>query len=313
MDRLTGMELFIQTVELGSLAKAAEAAGLSAGMVGKHLRALETRLGVRLLLRTTRKLTLTGPGRAYYERCRGILADIDEADRQAADEHEEPRGVLRLSAPVMFGGFHLAAAVAGFRALHSQLSVEVTLGNRYVDLTDGHHDMAIRVGRKDEDDLVVRRLTVCSTITCAAPSYLRTHGTPRVPADLRQHDCLINLHERQPHEWSFHTPGGPEAVAVRGPIHSNNSLLLRGAAVAGAGIVRMPSFMLSDELQAGRLVAILHDHAERDIGIHAVALPSSALSRKVRLFTEFLVEHFGPTPPWEAWQAQTSVPSAALR
>jgi len=303
MDRLTGMEIFIRTVELGSLARAAEEAGLSAGMVGKHLRALETRLGVPLLLRTTRKITLTGPGRTYYERCRSILADIDEADRQAADEHTEPRGILRLTAPVMFGGMHLSGAVAAFRALHPQLAVDVTLGNLYADLTDGDYDLAIRVGRKGEDDLVVRRLTVCSTVTCAAPSYLHTRGTPQVPADLRQHDCLINLHERQPHEWTFHGPGGPEAVTVSGPIHSNNALMLRGAAVAGAGIVRMPSFMLGEELQAGRLVVVLHDHAERDIGIHAVALPSSALSRKVRLFTEFLMAHFGPRPPWEAWHA----------
>lgn len=299
MDRLTSMEVFVRIGELGSLTKAADACGLSASMVGKHVRALEERLGVRLLLRTTRKITMTSAGRSYHERCRRILAEVDDADRQAADEHAQPQGALRITAPVMFGGLHLADAVAAFQAQHPRLAFEVSLGNLYADLTDGDFDLAIRVGREVDVDLVVRRIAVCSQVTCAAPSYLRAHGMPLVPGDLRRHVCLINLHERRPEAWTFNGPDGPEEVPVSGPIRSNDAMLLRGAAVAGAGIVRLPSFMLGEELKAERLVPLLCDRAERDIGIHAVALPSSALSRKVGLFTDFLARHFGPTPPWE--------------
>ena len=300
MDRLTGMEVFIRTVDLGSLAKAADAMGLSASMVGKHLRTLEARLGVRLLLRTTRKIALTGAGRTYYERCCRIVADADDADRQAADEHAEPRGLLRLSAPVIFGGLHLPGAVAAFRARHPQLAFDLRLGNLYVDLRDGEFDLAIRVGRNDDTDLVSRQLSVCSQVTCASPAYLHARSTPLVPDDLQRHHCLINLHERQPREWRFRGPGGPVKVSVDGPILSNDALLLRGAAVAGEGIVHMPSYLLGEELRKGTLMPVLADYAERDIGIHAVALPSSASSRRVRMFTEFLEQHFGPTPPWEA-------------
>jgi DNA-binding transcriptional LysR family regulator len=304
MDRLTSMEVFVRTVELGSLAKAADASGLSAGMVGKHLRALESRLGTRLLHRTTRKIALTGVGRTYYERCRRIMADVDEAERDAIDENALPKGVLRINAPVVFGGLHLAPAIAAFRALHPQVEFEVTLNSLYVDLTDGEFDFAIRVGHIGEVDLVVRQLTVCSQVTCASPAYLEARGEPRIPEDLQRHDCLINLHERQPNEWRFATAPGQPAVRVAGPIRSNNVALLCGAAVAGAGILRMPSFVVGEELRTGKLVPILNTCTERGIGIQSVALPSRALSVKVRLFIDFLARHFGPSPPWERWDAQ---------
>jgi DNA-binding transcriptional LysR family regulator len=301
MDRLTSMAIFIRAVDLGSLAEAARATGISAGMAGKHLRATEKRLGVSLLNRTTRRLSLTDAGRMYYERCQQILAEIEEAERDAINQQTLPRGVLRVNAPIGFGELHLAPAVAEFNTNYPDVSVEIIVSNHFVDLMDGSSDLAIRVGRLPDSGLIARRLAPCHRVVCAAPRYLERRGAPTVPDELKQHNCLIYLLEAEPKDWRLTGPQGEQIVRVEGSLHSNSGFLLREAGLAGLGVLRLPSYIVGEDLNAGRLLPLLKDYVEHDLGIYAVFLQSRQLAAKVRAFVEFLSRRFGPEPYWDEW------------
>ncbi len=298
-DRLTAIEVFVRIVEEGSLSAAGERLGLSRAAVSKHLVALEDRLGVRLLNRTTRRSSLTEAGSIFHERARHILAELAEAEREAGRSGARPTGRLRLNAPMTFGTMHLAPAIPAYCAAHPAVTVDMTLNDRLVDLVDEGFDLAVRIGRLDDSSLVARRLALCRFIACAAPSYLAQRGRPATPEELADHTCLGYSYAPDGDVWEFVGRDGPRRVRVSGPLRANNGEALAAAAAAGLGIVLSPTFIVSADLRAGRLVSILDDYTVAERGIFAVWPAGRHLSAKVRSFVDFLVERFGPTPYWD--------------
>jgi DNA-binding transcriptional LysR family regulator len=300
-DRLGEIEAFAAIVECGSFTAAAEQLGLSRAAVSKQLMALEDRLGVRLLNRTTRRSGVTEVGAAYYERCRQILADLDEAEHEAGQTGMRPRGVLKVNAPMTFGVMHLARTLPDFLDAWPELSIDLTLNDRVVDLLEEGVDVAVRIGRLADSSLIARRLAPCRFVCCAAPAYLAAHGEPRHPANLARHECLLYSYTAGREGWEFSGPGGPLAVKVKGRLRANNGEALVAAAAAGLGIALSPTFMVSEELASGRLVPILRDFPIPESGIHAVWAPGRHLSAKIRTFVDFLAARFAAEPYWDAW------------
>jgi DNA-binding transcriptional LysR family regulator len=300
-DRLMELEMFVRIVEAGSFTAAAEQMGLSRAAVSKHLAALEDRLEVRLLNRTTRRCSLTEAGQAFYERCRQVLGDLEEAEREAGQTGLRPRGTLKVNAPMTFGTTHLAPAVPDYLALYPEVSIDMTLNDRVVDLLEEGFDMAIRIGRLADSSLVARRLAPSRIVVCAAPSYLARRGHPAVPAELGLHDCLTYAYASSRDVWEFTGPAGPITVRVNGRLRANNGEALVAAAAAGFGIVSIPSFMVDKMLADGRLVPVLESYPIPERGIYAVWPQGRHLSAKVRTFVDFLAARFAPEPYWDAW------------
>lgn len=298
-DRLTAIEVFVQIVEEGSLSAAGGRLGLSRAAVSKHLMALEDRLGVRLLNRTTRRCRLTEAGAAYHERARQILGELAEAEREAGRSAAQPTGRLRLNAPMTFGAMHLAPAIPAYCAAAPGVTVDMTLNDRVVDLVDEGFDLAVRIGRLVDSSLVARRLAPCRFVTCAAPAYLAARGRPARPEELEAHSCLAYSYAASGDVWEFIGPDGPRRVRVRGPLRANNGEALAAAAAAGLGIVLSPTFIVGAHLRAGRLVPILDGFAIAERGIFALWPAGRHLSAKVRSFVDFLAERFAPTPYWD--------------
>ncbi|MBM3479937.1 MAG: LysR family transcriptional regulator [Alphaproteobacteria bacterium] len=312
MDRIVAMRAFAAVAERGSFVAAARALGMSRAMASRHVQDLEAHLGARLLDRTTRRVAPTEAGRVYHERCAAILAELAEADSAVGVLQARPSGRLRVSAPVSFGSLHVAAAVAEYMAAHPQVSIELALNDRVVDLVEEGHDLAIRIGRLAPSSLIARRLAPCRLVACAAPSYLRRAGAPRTPADLAGHECLGYTYAPARDAWRFVGPGGDDAtVHVRGRLHANNGDALRVAALHGAGIVVLPSFIVGADLAAGRLRRVLPRHEAPPIAIHAVRPQGRHLSAKVRSFIDFLVPRFGENPEWDAGLAAARAPRIA--
>jgi DNA-binding transcriptional LysR family regulator len=300
MDTLTSMKVFATVVEAGSFAAAAERLELSRAMVSKHMAHLENHLGTRLLNRTTRRLSLTESGSAYFERCQHILKDLEEAELAATELTSVPRGTLRLTAPLVFGVQHIAPLIADYLAIHPEAKLDFTLDDRNIDLVNEGYDLAIRIGNLAETGLIARRFAKDSLVVCAAPEYFRRHGTPQVPEDLARHVCLGYSYEESVNEWRFSGADGEHVVHVSGNVRANNGDLLRVAALGGAGIIWQPRFLVGADLRAGRLQAVLTQYESRELGIYAVYPSRRYLSAKVRSFIDFLVERFGPNPDWGA-------------
>lgn len=303
MDRLTSMEVFVRVVECGSFAGAAAAMNLSRGMVSKHVLALEERLSVRLLNRTTRTLNLTEAGAGYFERCRQIVQDAEEADRAASQLQREPRGDLRINAPMTFGSMHLAPALPDFLCQYPDMSVDLVLNDRVIDLVDEGFDVAIRIARMPDSSLIARKIAPCRMVLCAAPSYLSQFGTPTTAQDLTGHRCLLYSLSASPREWTLSGPDGPVTIRVNGPLRANNGQALMDAAVNGLGILMLPTFIAGDHLADGSLTPILTDFTPQPLTINAVYPHNRHLSAKVRAFVDFMVERFGKTPEWDRWTA----------
>lgn len=302
LDGVTSMRVLVRVAAAGSLAAAGRALGLSQTMVTKHVDATESRLGVRLLHRSTRRLTLTEAGRAYVEACGRILGEIAEAEQAAAAGQAEPKGLLRLNLPVSFGLGQVAPLLAAFSARHPQVTLDVGFNDRQVDLIEEGWDLAVRVGMLRDSTLVARRLAPCRMVVCAAPTYLAARGTPSRVVDLADHNCLgYTLSDRQGAErWCFGADGAV-VVAISGSLRANNGDGLRMAAVAGLGVIYQPTFLVADDLRAGRLQTLQFDHPTTDAGhVHAVFRPDRHLPPKSRAMIEFLADRFGARPPWEA-------------
>ena len=301
LDRLTGLEVFGRVAALGSLSGAARALGMSQTMATKHMAALEERLGVKLLHRTTRKVTLTEPGRHYLDSVERILSDLGEAEASVAAERLEVSGTLRLNAPVSFGVREIAPLLPEFARLHPGLTVDLGLNDRVVDLVEEGWDAAIRIGRLRDGGLMARRLAPCRLAVAASPAYLAARGTPRRVADLGEHDCLgYTLSPMLGGDsWQFGSDGAV-SVAISGSLRANNGDALVAAALAGQGIVYEPTFLLADSLRAGRLVALALDHPPFEMpGVFAVHAMNRRPPAKVRALIDFLAERFGPNPPWD--------------
>ncbi|PWC34033.1 LysR family transcriptional regulator [Azospirillum sp. TSO35-2] len=299
MDRLDDMLAFIKVVDTKSFTAAADRLNLSKSVVSRRIGELENRLGARLLNRTTRKLSLTEVGQAYYERCSRILADLEEAEQAVADLHAAPRGRLKLNAPVSFGVLHLAPAVAEFLERYPSIEIDMDLNDRFVDLVDEGYDLAIRIGRLRDSSLIARKLAPARVALCASPAYLKKHGIPETPEDLGRHSCLLYTNLPSPELWPFMVDGELRNIRVSGPIRSNNGDLLREAAIAGLGLVMSPTFLCGEALSRGELVTVLPRHVPSDTSVNAVYPQNRHLSPKVRVFVDFLVQRFGPRPYWD--------------
>lgn len=301
LDQVTGMQVFARVAAVGSLSGAARALGMSQTMATKHVGALEQKLGVKLLHRTTRKVTLTEAGRRYLESVERILAELAEAEAAAAAERIEVTGILRVNAPVSFGVRELAPLMAEFSRMHPALTVDMGLNDRTVNLVEEGWDVAVRIGRIHDQTLIARKLAPCHLLVAGSPAYLAERGTPRTVAELTSHNCLGYTLSSVlgPHHWSF-SPDGSVTVPIKGNFQASNGDALVAAALAGQGLIYEPTFLLGDDIRADRLVALPLDHPPMELpGVFAVYAGNRRPPAKVRAFIDFLVQRLGPVPPWD--------------
>ncbi|HEV7324457.1 MAG TPA: LysR family transcriptional regulator [Bosea sp. (in: a-proteobacteria)] len=290
MDRLTSMAVFVRAVDLGSFAAAALALGLSAPMVGKHVRFLEERLGVRLLNRTTRRQSLTELGRAYYERCKAVLAEAEAADALAADQLGEPRGKLRVAMSVLFGRRCVMPILLDLARRYPQLELDLSFGDGFVDLAEGGHDLAIRTGElQDAANLVTRRVARQRMIVCAAPFYLDARGLPAQLADLADHDALVYRRSGSVRPWLFPREDRPPVeVMPRHRLRFDDLEAIADAAALGMGLAWLPSWLVRERLTAGALVELLPGEGRLPYDVHALWLQTPHLPPKVRVAIDAL-------------------------
>lgn len=300
MDRFADMEMLLAVVETGSISAAAERLKVAKSAVSRRLAELETRLGVELLHRTTRRMALTDSGRAFYERSQRILADLDEAEREVSSAHAAIRGKLKVALPLGFGLLHLAPLITEFMALHPGLEFDLDFNDRHIDLMQEGFDLAIRIARLPDSSLIARRLAPIRHLPCASPAYLARHGVPARPADLAQHAGLAYSNLANPGLWTYVGPDGqPGSIQVPVRLSANNGDFLCRAAMAGEGIMLSPTFYLRQALDSGQLVGFLTDHAWPELNAYAVYPPTRHLSRRVRAFVDFLAEKLSGEPPWD--------------
>lgn len=292
MDRLTSMAIFVQVVQLGSFAAAAQEADISATMVAKHIKALEARLGARLLNRTTRRQSLTEVGKLYYDRCRALLAEVDATETSVSAMRAAPRGTLRVSAPVSFGTRRLAPAIAEFLRRYPEVNVDLSLSDRIADLVDEGFEAAIRIGNLADSRLVARRLQPYRSLLCASPEYIRRRGRPKAPQDLAAHDCLGFTHAGRRGRWRFSRGGEERTVQFTPRLLANNGEALRQAALAGLGILLQPEVLVADDIDAKRLLPVLPAWSLAARPMHLVHLADRQATPKLQCFVDFVVNRF---------------------
>ena len=276
MDRLAAMRVFITVADAGSLSAAARRVGAPLTTVSRKVMALEERVGVRLITRTTRRLALTEPGRRYLETCRRVIADLDEAEQSLVGEHGEPRGELALTAPVVFGRLHVLPVAIEFLRSFPQVDVRLLLLDRNVDLIEEGQDIAVRIGELPDSSLIATRVGAIRRIVCASPAYLDARGVPEAPEDLAQHDCITFTAEAQPDRWAFAEARGERRVPVHSRLVVNTAEAAVDAAVAGLGITRVLSYQATGRLAEGALRLLLENFSPP-------AMPVSLLHREARL------------------------------
>jgi len=294
MDRFENARVFTTVIEAGGFTAAAERLGLSRAATSKHVLQLEKRLGARLLDRTTRRVSATAAGRRFYDQCRRILAELEEAERSAGELHNEPRGELRVIAPTNFGLTEIGAAITDLIVAYPQLRIHFTLNDHVTDPIEAGYDIAISVGmpRGTSSSLIVSKLNTARRVICAAPDYLARRGTPRRPEDLAEHDCLSYSYLDEPDEWHLIGADGERVVKVSGPIVTSHRQVLNTAALRGLGIAYGPIIFFRADLEAGRLEQVLPDYQLPEATIYAVYPASHRLSAKVKVFNDFMARHF---------------------
>jgi DNA-binding transcriptional LysR family regulator len=304
VDLFDSMRIFAKVVEARSFTAAAAKLNISGSMASQHVKELEERLGARLLNRTTRRISLTDAGSAYYERCKRLLSDLEEAEMAVGEMQLAPRGELRINATPTFGTIQLAPAVADFVARYPLTSVELVLTDRMVDLIDEGFDVAVRDEPLPDSSLIARQLARCQVVICGAPAYFEKHGIPRMLDDLMDHNCLTMTAQSYLHDWRFTSPNGETRdIPPKGNFRSNTVAALLLAAFAGHGLVRMPTYLVADALRSGQLQSILDSYATPPLMLRALYPHSRHLSAKVRTFVDFLAERFGPQTSWtDDWQ-----------
>ncbi len=287
-DRVVAMQSFLRAVDGGSLSAGARAMGKSLAAVSRTISQLEERLGVQLLHRSTRKLTLTEAGTAFYDSAKRILAEIDEAELSLVGSAAAPRGMLMVTAPLLFGRLHVAPVVVEMLEKYRDVTADLMLVDRNVSLVEEGIDVAVRIGRLDDSSLVARTLGEIPRVVCAAPSYLRQHGTPKVPEDLRRHECLRFSGLTPSREWSFLRDGKPVRVAVGGRLSCNVGEPVIDAARAGVGIVMALGYQVADDLAAGRLLRVLRKFGTPPLPVSAVYHSPRLMAGRVRAFLDLL-------------------------
>ncbi len=300
MDSIGGMITFARVVEANSFSEAARRLGISKSAVSKQIARLEDHLGARLLNRTTRRISPTEVGAAFYERCARIIAEVEEAELAVTRLQEEPRGVLRVNAPMSFGILHLAPAISVFLKRYPDMDIDLTLNDRFVDLIDEGYDLAIRIGTMADSSLIARKLAPSRLVLCAAPAYLRRSGMPAEPRELAGHDCLVYSLATGGDLWKFtDTEGKPHPVRVTARLRVNNGDVMRDIAASGLGLTVLPNFIAAKDLEKGTLVPVLTDYSLPETAVSAVYPQNRHLSTKIRVFVDFLASRFGPVPYWE--------------
>jgi DNA-binding transcriptional LysR family regulator len=300
MDKFAHMQVFVGIVEAGSISGAAERLGLAKSAVSRRLAELETSLGASLIQRTTRRLNLTASGRAFYERCVAILADLDEAESAVSQVHGALKGGLKVALPLSFGLLHLAPLIQAFMTEHPEVRFELDFNDRQIDLMQEGFDLAIRIATLEDSSLIARRLAPIRHVPCASPGYLARHGIPRVAADLASHVCLAYSNVRDPGVWDYRAPDGqPGSVRVPVRLAASSGEFLMRAALADEGLILLPTFFCHDALHGGQLVRVLTDHSWPELSAYAVYPPTRHLSSRVRAFIDLLAERLAGEPYWD--------------
>ena len=299
MDKLHAMEIFSRVAELESFSKAAERLSLAPASVSTAIRNLEAHLGVRLMTRTTRKVSLTDDGRAYLDRCRRLLAEIEETENALKQTQSKPQGRLRVEIPTGLGHMYVTPALPGFSARYPDVKVVVTLGDRFVDLTEEEVDVILRVGALEDSTMVAKRIYDARFVTCAAPAYIAKHGRPMTPQELAGHNCLgyFSASLGRSARWNYRKGGRDIVHAPEGTLHTNNPEALIDLAEAGSGIVCMLETGLLRSIREGRLIPLLEDWESPVMPISVLYWPSRHLSAKVRVFVDFITELFAKQVP----------------
>ncbi len=293
MDRFSEIELFVQVAETGSLSRAAEALGLSNAAASRHLQALEDRLAARLVERNTRRLFLTDTGQEFFSRAKVLLADMKDAEDAVNASTLNPTGTLRITASLSFSMQHIAPLLREYTQRYPNVSVHVEAANRYLDIIDNNIDVAIRTREFEPDsNITVRRLAQTRRILVAAPRYLARHGRPQTLEDLHQHQLLIYTYANNPNELRFTREGQTTTLQVKGRLDSNDGQILRAAALDGLGILVQPTYIVYEDMVAGRLVPVLDDWDLPRLTINLAYPSRKHLSAKVRTFIDFMAEHF---------------------
>lgn len=308
MDRWTELELFVQVAETGSLSRAAEALDLSNAAASRHLQALEDRLGARLVERNTRRLYLTDTGQEFFSRAKTVLADLKDAEDAVNAATLNPTGTLRITASLSFSMHHVAPLLREYTQRYPNVSVHVEAANRYLDIIDNNIDVAIRTREFEPDsNITIRRLGQTRRILAAAPRYLAKHGRPKTLDDLAQHKLLIYTHANNPNELRFTRDGQTTTLSVKGLLESNDGQILRAAALDGMGILVQPTYILYDDMVAGRLVPVLDDWDLPRLTVNLAYPSRKHLSAKVRTFIDFMAEHFAKMNYEQKWTGRFGV------
>lgn len=298
MDKFLQMRTFSAVVDVGSFVGAASALDMSKAAVSRYVSDLETRLGVRLLHRTTRRLSLTDEGDVFYARCKELLNGIEEAEAEITSRSGEAIGSLRVTVPVSFGLLHLAELWGHFKTLHPKVTLDVTLSDRVVDLVEEGFDLAIRIASLPSSSLICRKLSSTRMVLCASPEYLKRAGMPRHPGELREHSVLAFSYWSDRDEWSFAGSSGTVSVKTQPSIRSNNGDICRAGALQHQGVILQPTFIVGADLASGALVEVLPGYKAGELGIYAVYGSRKHVSPKVRVLLDLLVEWF-KRPRWK--------------
>lgn len=288
MDRFLEMQTFCAVVDAGSFVKAADTLGMSRAAVSRYVADLEERLGVRLLHRTTRRLSLTEEGAVFNTRSRELLSGVEEAEAEISSGSGAARGLLRVNVPVTFGILHLAPLWQAFHKLHPQVQLNVELSDRVVDVIEEGYDLAIRIASLPSSSLISKRLASTRIVLCATPDYLKTHGKPAHPSDLAEHQVIGYSYWAGGDSWTFDGPEGPVSVKIHPWMTSNNGDTCREVALNHQGIILQPTFLIGDDLAAGRLVEILPEYRSIELGIYAIYPTRKHVTPKVRALINFL-------------------------
>lgn len=297
MDKYAEMQAFVAVVDTGSFVNAAEALQLSKPAMSRYLGDLESRLGVRLLHRTTRKLSLTEEGAVFYARCQELLAGLNEAEAEITSRSGEASGKIKINVPLSFGIVHLAPLWGEFQSRHPRVMLDITLNDRVIDLVEEGYDLAIRIAQLPSSSLISRKLSTTRAVLCASPDYLRQAGVPQHPSELIQHRILAYSQLSTGDEWTFVGPEGPVTVKTRPVLHTNSGDTCRVAALQGHGLIMQPSFLVGEDLRSGALIEVLPQFRGTEFGIYALYPTRKFVSPKVRHMIDYLLEHFRQ-PRW---------------
>ncbi len=299
MDRLDAMHLFVRVTEAGSFSAVAQQMGVARSVVTRQIAALEAHLHVKLLARSTRRLSLTSAGTAYLEKCREILNLVESAETELGEERQTPRGPIRMSVPLSFGLRHLSPLLLDFAATYPEVTLDVDYTDRRSKLFEEGIDLAVRITDRLESSDIVRRISSSKLAVVASADYLARHGEPRHPAELIHHQCLAYTAAPTPGLWPFQVEGRAQAFPIRAQLQANNGDVLLQAAIAGFGLTRAPLFIAAEALRTGLVRQVLKDFPIAELSIYALLPSNRLIPHRIRVLMDFLATHLGPTPPWE--------------